>query len=437
MATIRLETFGPGAAVVSNSTFVSKLKNAVATAVNGTVIDCTGYTGSITMTQNITVTRSVTILLGNITLTFTASGNLNMFNVQAPNVKFIGVSRSNTTNSGETATKFVMPAGRGYHIYAANPTSAVTTSANGLTIENIDFQGVKSTYTSLSGTVNYTYSGAGGIVIAEGNPNQAGSNISNILIKNVHVDSAKHHGIMIYGAITSRLVQCRVRNTAGHGYYITGSSTSVHLDTCYALSTDLAGFCLEGATYSALTTCAADNCSVGYWLRSSRGINLTSCGAEVFIINSNILPNNLGLTLQSTGGAVAINDIGSDNINFFKGTSYLITGGESNSLISCYSKDPGNRAGQTTYANSRTSHITLAGSTTLNRIMTPLFAGTSPVKYKLKLVPIGSSFPDKNIIDYGNFTYDSTNPEPADLQDMLPVADIFNQNNTNVYISFD
>jgi len=66
-----------------------------------------------------------------------------------------------------------------------------------------------------------------------------------------------------------------------------------------------------------------------------------------------------------------------------------------------------------------------------------LFAGTSPVKYKLKLVPIGSSFPDKNIIDYGNFTYDSTNPEPADLQDMLPVADIFNQNNTNVYISFD
>lgn len=437
MATIKLETFGPGAAVVSNSTFVSKLKNAAATAVNGTVIDCTSYTGAITMTQNIVVSRSVTMLFGNITLTFSASGNINMFNVQAPNVKFIGVSRSNITNSSETATKFIMPAGRGYHIYAANPTSTVTASSNGLTIENIDFQGVKSTYTSSSGNVSYTFTGAGGIIVAEGNPAQSGSNISNVLIKNVHVDSTRQHGIMIYGAITSRLERCRVRNTAGHGYYITGSSTSVHLDTCYALSTDLAGFCLEGATYSALTTCAADNCSVGYWLRSSRGITLTSCGAEACTINSSTLPNNLGLSLQSTGGIVAINDIGSDNVNFFKGTSYLITGGESNALISCYSKDPGNRAGQTTYANSRTSHITLAGSTTLNRIMTPLFAGTSPVKYKLRIVPIGTAFPDKNIIDYGTFTYDSTNPEPTDLQNMLPVADIFNQNNTNVYISFD
>lgn len=439
MATYKLENFSPGTVGSTAATlFQGKLLNAVNTVANNSVIDCTSYSGNINLTATIPIKKPLTLLFGNVCLNFTVGLGKHMFQINSPNVQIIGVSRSTSTNSGDGGTVFKMNvSGAGYHVYAANNSTSGTTSPSGFVMENIDLEGLKSTYNSISSNANYTYSGAGGIVIAEGNPDQSGSNVANVSLKNIFINSTKHHGIMIYGAITSRLEKCRVRATAGHGYYLAGSSTSVHFDTCYALSTDLAGFCLDGAVYSSLTTCAADSCSVGYWLKGSKGITLNSCGAEASTINTVSLPNNLGITLWNSVGTTTINDIGSDNVNFFKGTSFLVTGGESNSLISVYSKDPGNRAGQSTYASSKTSHVTFAGGTSLNRLMTPIFAGTSPVKYKLKLVPIGTSFPDKTIIDYGAFTYASDNPEPSDISAMTPLADIFNQNNTIVYISFD
>ena len=438
MATIKLETFGPGTyGSTSSSLFQSKLLNAVNTAPANSVIDCTSYTGLLTLTNTVVIKKPLTLLFGQVTISFSTGLGKHMFHVTSGNVQIIGVSRSTATGSNDAGTIFKMPvSGAGYHVYAANTSSTGTTSPSGLVLENIDFEGLKSTYTSVNNAATYTYAGSGGIFIAEGNPEQSGTNVANVLLKNIHVNSAKHHGITLFGAITSRLEKCRVRNTGGHGYFITGSSTSIHLDTCYALSTNLAGFCLDGAVYSSMTTCAADNCSVGYWLKGSKGITLSSCGSENAVINSATLPYSLGITLWSSVGTVTINDIGTDNINFFKGTSFLITGGESNSLISSYSKDPGNRSGQITYANARTSHVTLAGSATLTRLTTPLFAGTSPVKYKIRIVPIGSTYPTKNMVDIGTYTISTASTEPADISAMLPLFDIFNQNNTQLNISF-
>jgi hypothetical protein len=327
--------------------------------------------------------------------------------------------------------------GAGYHVFAANVNNTGTASASGLVLENIDFEGLRSTYTSVSNVATYTSAGAGGILISEGNPEQPGSNVANISLKNIHVNSAKHHGIMIYGAITSRLEKCRVRNTGGHGYYITGSSTSVHLDTCYALSTNLAGFCLHGISYSVLTACAADNCSLGYWLRSTKGVTLTSCGAEASVINTNVLPYNLGITLWNSDGTTIISDIGSDNIGFFKGTNFLITGGEGNVLTACYSKDPGNRAGQTTYAHAKTSHFTVAGPARTNKISAPVIAGTAPVKYLFRFNDIGGDYPFFNFLDYYNNNVETTDPEPIDDPAMTPLRDLYNQNNTYLITFID
>jgi len=439
MATIKLETFGPGAfGSTASSLFQSKLLNAVNTAPAGTVIDCTSYTGTLTLTGTVTIKKPLTLLFGKVIINFSTGNGRHMFHIQSSNVEIIGLNRSTATASGDAGTLFRMNvSGAGYHIYAANTNTTGTASASGLVLENIDFEGLKSTYTSVSNVATYSYAGAGGILISEGNPDQSGSNIANISLKNIHVNSARHHGIMIYGAITSRLEKCRVRNTGGHAYYIAGSSTSVHFDTCYALSANLAGFCLHGSSYSVLTACAADNCSVGYWLRSAKATTITSCGAEASTINASTLPYNLGITLWNSSGITTINDIGSDNIGFFKGTNFLLTGGDGNILNACYSKDPGNRAGQTTYAHAKTSHFTVAGPARSNRISVPTIAGTSPVKYIFRYNDIGGDYPFFNFLDYYVYTVETTDAEPANDPAMTPLQELYNQNNTYLITFID
>jgi hypothetical protein len=439
MATIKLETYGPGAfGSTSASLFQSKLLNAINIAAPGTVIDCTSYTGTLTLSGTVTIKKPLTLLFGKVTINFLAGGGRHMFHILSSNVEIIGLNRSTSTTSGDAGTLFRMNvAGAGYHVFAANTNGTGTASPSGLVLENIDFEGLKSTYTSVSNVATYTSAGAGGILISEGNPEQSGSNVANISLKNIHVNSARHHGIMIYGAITSRLEKCRVRNTGGHGYYITGSSTSVHLDTCYALSTNLAGFCMHGTSYCSLTACAADNCSVGYWLRGAKSTTVNSCGAEASTINTATLPYKLGITLVNSTGTTDINDIGSDNIGFFKGTSFLMTGGEGNILAACYSKDPGNRAGQTTYAHAKTSHFTVAGPARNNRIASPSIEGTSPVKYKFRFNGIGGYFPFFNFLDYYVYSLQTIDVEPDDDPAMTPLQDLFNQDNTYLITFID
>lgn len=438
MATFKLETFPPGTpGNTATNFFASKLQNAVTTAAMGTVIDCTSYTGTITLSNTITITRSVTLIFGNLTILFTGAGK-NLFNVLAPNVKITGVSRSTNTDAVDGKTVFSMTnsSNGGYHIYCANNSSSGPSSNwksySGFTLENVDLLGVQSVYTSVGTVATYSLKGVGGILVAEGNPGQSNTNVQNVLISNVFINGTTAHGIMLYGAMVSKIEKCRVTKAGGHAYYIAGGSTSVSLDTCYALSSTLAGFCLHSTSYSSLNNCASDNCGLGYWLRSTSTTTLVGCGTEASIIKS-VMPYNLGLTLPSSAGNVTINDIGSDNINYVKGTSYFISGGESNTLVNPYSKDPGNRAGETTYASKYTAHLVMYGGTNSNNVISPKFTGSSPVKYIIRLDDLSGNNPRNCNIQYAVGSFDPTNPVESPDTDYLPVADVLDQGGYNVY----
>ena len=437
MATIKLETFPPGTSGNTAATlFASKLQYAVTTAVAGTVIDCTSYSGNITLTTGITITKSVTLLFGNLTLTMKSNGN-NMFNVVAPNVKIVGVSRSTKTGAVDGKTAFVLTgAAGGYHIFCGNNSSSGPSSSwasySGLILDSFDCLGVQSAFTNNAGVVSYTNRGTGGIQILEGNPDQSNTNVQNVQIRNVFINGTTNHGIMIHGGMTSKLQNCRVSAAGGHAYYIAGGSTSMSLDTCYATSATLAGFCIHNTSYSTLTNCASDSCGVGYWLRNATTTTLVGCGAEASVVRSQ-MPNNLGITVPSSAGTITINDIGSDNVNFIRGASYFISGGEANTLVNPYSKDPGNRAGEATYLNRRTAHLLMYSAATKMSIINPYFTGTSPLKYDVRLEALDTDAPVSCDIQYTYDSYDPINPDETPDTDMLPVANILDQGTFNMF----
>ncbi len=434
MATLKLESFGTSPGSTSPALFASKMQTAVTTAAAGTVIDCTSYTGTITLATAITITRSVSLVFGNLTL---VQGKLdqNLFNIFAPNVSITGVSRStnSTANDGRTVFSMTISSVASYHIFCANTSTSSPSwaSYSGLTLENFDCIGLQSSYTaSPSGNPVYTVNGAGGILIAEGNPGQANTNVQNVLISNVMVNNVGKHGIMIYGGMTSKLEKCRVSGAGGHGFYITGGSTSVNLDTCYASGTKLAGFCLHDTTYSTLINCASDSNGLGYWMRNANSITMSSCGAEANQVRTSI-PNNLGITLPSQSGTITINDIGEDNVNFIKGTSYLFTGGSNITGTACYSKDPGNRAGQTTFLSKYTAHI--HGDYGTDKVNMDNFkrAGTSTTKYFYRLQDVNNFH-----IDDAVTTYDPQNPNESADGSMTFVNQILDQGGNNIFGNF-
>lgn len=438
MATFKLESFSPGViGSTAANLFQKKLLNAVVAAPAHSVIDCTSYSGDITLTSTIQIKKPLTLLFGNVRLILSVGQSKHMFHILSPNVSIIGADRSTSSASLNAGTIFKMGvSGGGYHVYAANVANTGTTSASGLTLENIDFEGLKSIYTSVSNAVNYTYSGAGGILISEGNPGREGSSINNVSLKNIHVFNVKQHGILMYGAVASRLEKCRVTNVSGHGFYITGLSNSVHIDTCHASSTDLAGFCVDDSTHCSLTTCVAENCSLGYWLRKAKAITLNSCGADSSVVSNATLPYNLGISLLNSDSSTVIDDIGADNTGFFKGTNFMITFGEANSLISCHSKDPGNRPGMGTYAHRLTSHFTIAGDSKNNRIAAPFITGTSTVKYEFRLFDINEYLPFFNFLDYYVWSNQTSAPEPDDPS-MASSQTLYNQSNSYLITFYD
>ena len=427
---------------VSGGTFTAKLQNACTSTQypEGTVFDCSGFTSvsvpSQFITGTITITRpGITLLFSEGDFIWNPTGgtalDANMFEIIAPNVTIIGVSRSAKDSvSTNGATRFVMNSpSTGYHVYT-RPNLTTYASADSLTIMNCDFVGVKSIYTSSGGTVNYSTTGAGGILLTEGNVDQPNSNLNNVMISEVLVSGAKQHGVMIYGGMASKLQNVRVRNAGGHGFYIAGSTTSTTLDACYASGNHLAGFCINDTTYSTLTSCASDSNGLGYWMRNANSVTLNSCGAEACEVRSSI-PNNLGIAVKNSAGTVLINDIGSDNVNFIKGTSFLFTGGENITGTSCYSKDPGNRAGLSTFLSKYTAHIHGVDGTTKVNMDNFKAAGTSTTKYLYRLQDVNNFHIDDLVTQY-----DPTNPTESPDGSMTFVNPILDQGANNIFGDF-
>lgn len=439
MATILLQNVG-----ASTATFTQKLQLAAGSTAYpaGTVFDCTYYTNQ-NITGTIAITRpNITFIFGAGVFTYTPTSG-DIFQVAAQGFTLIGTNR-NAKDPGSPAgtTVFGMggSTGMGYHI-AYKVVSVPIGSIKGdcLVVKNCVFKGAQSAYTQVNGNVQYTTQGGGGIFAMESNPGVAGQNLNNVIIENVLLDGAKQHGIFLYGPVACKITNTRVRNAAGHGFYIDGEGTSTSFDTCYASGNYLAGFCLKDAAYSSLLNCASDSNGLGYWLRNTTSTTLVSCGAEANVPRSNI-PNNLGIVIPGTSNpvtpAVIINDIGADNVNHIKGTSYFMSGGSYLTLTSPISKDPGGNALATTYPNKRTAHFGFYGSTNNVTITSPRRSGTAPVKYSYRLEALaGSGTPDEITIGETDLTYDPLNPSETPDTNLLPVANILDQGKSNLFIA--
>ncbi len=249
------------------------------------------------------------------------------------------------------------------------------------------------------GSLNYGLNpwGAGGICIIEGNPfvTGGGNAVNQIYIENIFVWKTRDHGIALIGAILAQVINCRVSNAAGHGFYLGGTcvedtapfnlggSTSSYFVNCYASSGKLGGFCSHASSYSQFQNCAAEFFGMGYFLRSSFNISLFGCGAEQNDISEDI-PSNLNIqfyAVSTTGGKVlkTLNDVGVDYTGRFKGSSLFIAGGRNLYIPNFFSTEPGNRAGELTPGSQHTTHITLYQAVRAVYITNPRMTGTSPV----------------------------------------------------------
>jgi len=437
MATILLQNVG-----VANATFTQRLQLAASGAnyPAGTVFDCTAFTSqNITSTINIS-RNNITFIFGAGVFSYTPTSG-SMFQIAAQGVTIIGTNRNARDAGGPSGTTvFSMGGGTsiGYHIdYKVTSVPAGSVKGDCLVVKNCVFKGAQSVYTQVNGNVQYTTQGGGGFLITESNPGLSGQNVNNIIIDNVLISGTKQHGIFIYGAVACKITNTRVRDAAGHGFYIDGEGTSTSFDTCYASGNYLAGFCLKDAAYCSLLNCASDSNGLGYWLRNTTSTSLISCGAEGNVPRSNI-PNNLGIVLPGStlSPAVPINDIGSDNVNYIKGTSYFMSGGAYLTLTSPISKDPGGNATATVYPNKRTAHFGFYGTTNNVTITSPRRSGTAPVKYSYRIEEIvGAGSPDKITIGETDLTYDPLNPVETPDTTLLPVANILDQGKGNLFIA--
>ncbi len=250
-----------------------------------------------------------------------------------------------------------------------------------------------------AGSLNFGLNpwGAGGICIIEGNPfvSGGGNAVNQIYIENIFVWKTRDHGIALIGAILAQVINCRVSNAAGHGFYLGGTcvedtapfnlggSTSSYFVNCYASSGKLGGFCSHASSYSQFQNCAAEFFGMGYFLRSSFNISLFGCGAEQNDISEDI-PSNLNIqfyAVSTTGGKVlkTLNDVGVDYTGRFKGSSLFIAGGRNLYIPNFFSTEPGNRAGDLLAGSQHTTHITLYQAVRAVYITNPRMTGTSPV----------------------------------------------------------
>jgi hypothetical protein len=349
-----------------------------------------------------------------------------MFWIQSDNVTIEGTGRSSkkdTVSSTYANTQFhmILPNNAtqhgGYHISNENITpDTVTEAYNVITLKGFDCIGVEQNYNdsgpgntivpvpwpSTSPNFGLPGYGAGGICIVEGNPfvSGGGNAVNQVYIENIFVWQTRDHGILLLGAILAQIINCRVSNAAGHGFYLGGTcvdnvspftlggSTSTYFVNCYASSGKLAGFCAHSASYSQFQNCAAEFFGMGYFLRSAFNVSLFGCGAEQNDSSDNI-PVDMGITFKSYDGTSVVdktlNDIGTDFRTRYKGTSLYIGGGRNLYIPNFFSTEPGNRTSYSTPSSQHTTHVTIFQAARAVYIVNPRMTGTSPVVNPIRI----------------------------------------------------
>lgn len=333
----------------SKTSFYTALSSALASVKDGesAIIDCTYFKGKHTITQGFNIDKPVTILFGDIDVTFNNSNGSNMFTFLCNNITIEGINRNTDKNSIEVgATIFRMTNAdttlNGYHIKSKGNKN--------LCLRNLTLEGVQTTLGRQYGNSSYPLNGVGGIYMEKADPSSTfgGNTCNNVRLENLLVTGTKAHGIYIDTPILSTIKNVRLSDIGGHGVFI-NAGTSLAFENVYMASANMAGFCIYGATYVSLNNCVAENCSIGFWLRSAFNVTMMSPGVEETFTagtnpwrNSQPITKAYGFNLSTTdpsGNVVSISDVNSDASGYFIGYGILITGGRNINVFSPYIKD--------------------------------------------------------------------------------------------------
>ncbi len=292
----------------SGSNFGAKLQAAITSVPSGSIIDCQYTTGiPLTITSSISVTKPLTILWGANRVTANVGAGNNVINIQSSSVKILGVSSSAKDADLNGQSAIIMTSGS-WHIYSKG--------FNVLQLRDFDCIGIKSTpyqyeigTTTLKTVNSFNNDGSGGICIIEGNPfvSGGGNSFSKVILDNIFIKDTRNSAIVMLGAVTTRIDNCRISGAAGHGVYIGSSSTTITAVNDYISSSMLAGFCIDGAATSAFTSCPVEASGMGMWLRSCQSVQVFGFYAEGNgTRNTGRLPSNTGLFFDNTEASATI-----------------------------------------------------------------------------------------------------------------------------------
>lgn len=326
-----------------------KLINALADASDGDVLDCRKSSVN-QIHERVIVDKSVTILLPYGEITCYPAAGTDIFDIRADGVTISGEGRAEDINN-LVGTYISMGNGR-YHFYSRGNSL--------LTISDLSCKGYKSS--SEPRDEVKVFNGNGGIYIEKQNPGttEADNNVNCIILNNLFVHGTYAHGIYVDTPILSLFRNIRIGETTGHGFFCWGGTSSTW-QNCYVSSADYAGFCIYQHTYGSMLGCSSEYAGIGYWLRSSNSVTLNGCGVE-YATNRGGTVYSLGLeTTDSGSNPVPIPDISTDYPDIFRGSSYVVTGGNGilfNTIRSSNPSQPHPIAGTST--NSR--HILIKGS---------------------------------------------------------------------------
>lgn len=393
--------------------FGEKLVQAINAANNGDTINALNTpfdtADSYTITSSININKPINIKFPAGTINFLGSGNI--FNINASNVRFYGTGRSSREDLRIITTNITYANGNGgYHFYARGQ--------NVITVSNMDITGVRTTnYDAQQGSTTKPIDGSGGIYIEKPNPGTTGggNTISNIILENLLIHGTRAHGIYLDTPILGSIKDVRISQGGGHGIFINGG-TSMRIENCYVSSTHKTAYALYAHSYSVMNACAAEFSGNGYWLRGCFNVTLLSCGAESNGNRGATVPNTNITTLAGDGTTVVtISDVGSDNVGLFRGTSYVITGGQGINLINCASTNAGRpSASNGTTVSSR--DILVRGNTRNVFIGSPRTSVTSgnifPGRFNISFEGFNGEFP-KGQVMYNPATDGSVAPAVA------------------------
>ena len=284
------------------------------------IIDCTYFKGTHTISNGFIINNPVTLIFGDINVIHNNSKNSNLFTFRSNNISIQGLNRNTDKlqiSNGATIFNMINADNtlEGYHIKSKGNKN--------IEIKNITMVGLRTSMGHQYNNSSYDINGVGGIYIEKGKPEvtEGGNTCNNIRIENILITGTKAHGIYIDTPILSSIKNVRISDCGGHGIFINGG-TSILFENVYVSSSNMAGFCMYNSTYTSLNNCVTENSSIGFWLRSSFNVTLTSPGVEVTRNqganpwrNSQPITGVYGLnlsTLSSDGTSLPISDVNPD-----------------------------------------------------------------------------------------------------------------------------